>query len=165
MALPNRKCGECSLCCKVLDIRLLDKPSGEWCGECRPGHGCAIYQARPLVCQSYECLWLTDKELGDEWKPSRSHMVLQLLRLNVGLILEVNVDCEHPDAWKQPPYYAKLKELRAFVPVQVNVGKRHWAILANVDVEFSKDGKPECVLIEGDGYRIVPVEQVAVRPA
>lgn len=155
MALANRQCGECSLCCKVLDIPLIEKPSGEWCGNCRPGHGCSIYQSRPPVCRSYECLWLFDQALGDEWKPSKSRMVLALLSLDGGLLLDVNVDREYPDAWKQPPYYGQLKALTARVGVQVNVGNRHWAVMATDDVEFRK-GKSGCVLIDDNGYRIIP---------
>lgn len=55
-AAPNRKCGECSLCCKVLRVNSLDKPTGTWCQHARPG--CAIYEDRPVECRAFSCLWL-----------------------------------------------------------------------------------------------------------
>ena len=157
MALPGRSCGECSMCCKVLGIEALNKPIGTWCPHCAPGRGgCTVYETRPAECRSYECQWLIDKELGDEWKPLISKMALSLLRLNGVLLLDVNVDCDYPNAWKQPPYYEQLKALTGRVGVQVNVGSRHWAVMANDDVEFCKDGGGECTLVEGSGYRMIP---------
>src|SRR4051794_5389247 len=31
-----RQCGDCSLCCKVMEIATLDKPPGSWCWHCKP---------------------------------------------------------------------------------------------------------------------------------
>ena len=67
--VPGRRCGSCTLCCKVLAITELQKPRGTWCPDCSPGKGCNIYETRPAECRSFMCGWLTDPMLGPEWKP------------------------------------------------------------------------------------------------
>ena len=51
-------CGECTMCCRVFAIPLLQKPAGAWCTHCDIGKGCKIYESRPDVCIDFECLWL-----------------------------------------------------------------------------------------------------------
>ena len=58
--LPGRRCGECSLCCKLLRIEAFNKPVGTWCAHCAPGRGgCTIYETRPTECREFFCAWLT----------------------------------------------------------------------------------------------------------
>lgn len=53
----SRSCGECTLCCTVLAVQDIEKPSRTTCEhEC--DLGCAIYDARPYSCKRFECLWL-----------------------------------------------------------------------------------------------------------
>ena len=40
---PGRECGACTLCCKVFDVPVLEKPAGQWCKHCLPGRGCGIH--------------------------------------------------------------------------------------------------------------------------
>ena len=158
----GRQCGDCSLCCKVLRIPELSKPTNQWCDHCRPGQGCAIYETRPKVCREFECQWLTDLAIGEEWRPTRSKMVLRMLKLldhDGKLLLDVNVDCGFPGAWLDSPYYEQLKKFCAGFAVQVNIGQRHIAILPHADVEFSKDGKDECVIAFPGRHIIVPAEK------
>lgn len=72
----QRRCGDCTLCCKVMAIEALAKPAGSWCAHCKPGHGCAIYANRPAECESFSCLWLVNDLLDTRWKPGRSKLVL-----------------------------------------------------------------------------------------
>src|SRR4051812_2580631 len=74
--VPNRSCGDCTLCCKVLKITALEKPQGIWCNHCNPRAGCTIYGDRPEECRTFFCGYLTNPDLGDEWKPNRSKIVL-----------------------------------------------------------------------------------------
>lgn len=53
----NRECGDCQLCCEVLEVPDANTKAGEKCQhQCEKG--CAIYQTRPQPCQDYQCLWL-----------------------------------------------------------------------------------------------------------
>jgi hypothetical protein len=121
-----RECGECSLCCKVLSIAELSKPAGKWCEHCSPGKGCQIYERRPQECREFACEWLTDLQFGDEWKPSRSKLVLRMIRVRATgrLLLLVNVDPGFPGAWLKSPYYAQLKNYSRHFAVQVIIGNR-----------------------------------------
>lgn len=53
-------CGECTACCTVLNINTdqLSKPAMETCVHCDQGKGCSIYESRPSVCKTWECLYL-----------------------------------------------------------------------------------------------------------
>ena len=73
--MTERKCGSCSLCCKLLAVTELDKPLGKWCEHCKPGRGgCGIYDNRPESCREYECHWLRG-DLSEHWEPLRCGMV------------------------------------------------------------------------------------------
>jgi hypothetical protein len=104
---PGRQCGECSLCCKVVAVGVLEKPAGVWCRHCLKTSGCAIYGRHPDECREFHCGWLVNPEFGAEWYPRRSKMVLTFdRRVNrVG----VHVDSGSPDAWRHKPYFDQLK--------------------------------------------------------
>lgn len=97
-----RTCGSCTLCCKVMAIRELEKAAGSWCPHCKPGRGCGVYESRPGECRSFVCDWLTHPELGEEWKPEKSKMVLMREPL-AGRII-VKCDPGFPQAWRKEPY-------------------------------------------------------------
>jgi hypothetical protein len=101
----TRQCGTCTLCCKVMTIKELNKPTGQWCSHCSVGAGCQIHASKPQACTDFECGWLTDETLGPEWKPEKSKFVLIRRRPNR---LLVHVDPAMPDAWKRPPYHKAL---------------------------------------------------------
>lgn len=133
-----RACGPCSLCCKLFEIEELAKPRNRWCAHCRPGHGgCTIYDRRPQVCRDFECLWLADQSLGPEWQPMRSKIVLGMAH---GLLIVSN-DPAYPDAWRQPPYVARLKRYAAEgFAVMIVSGDRRLALFTDGEVPFGEDG-------------------------
>lgn len=57
-----RPCGDCALCCKLIEIAGdgIDSGPGEWCRYARPGHaegGCSIWAERPGQCRAFTCAW------------------------------------------------------------------------------------------------------------
>lgn len=105
----SRICGNCTLCCKVIGVRALDKPPQTQCPNCEPGRGCKIYADRPHDCRSFYCMYVRQgSKIPDRWLPSRSHMVL--CEDLEGPRIEVHVDSDHPDAWQQEPYYDDLRQ-------------------------------------------------------
>ena len=96
--IQDRTCGECTMCCKLLTIRELDKPAGEWCKSAHPGKGCGIYATRPQVCREFECMWLQEDSMPEELRPDKSHVILWVNE--TGEILFVTVDPLYPDAYK-----------------------------------------------------------------
>ena len=66
LTIPGKACGECSFCCKVLEITEFAKAAGKLCEHClnSGSGGCGIYAARPQVCRDYECLWKGNRDLS-----------------------------------------------------------------------------------------------------
>src|SRR5258708_5844522 len=107
----SRTCGECSLCCKLLPIDLLDKQANLWCQHCKPGNGCSIYNARPQVCRDYHCGWLLGA-LNDSWYPTNCHMIVTLPYEGQPACM-VAVDPDHSNIWEQEPYLDDLRRMAA----------------------------------------------------
>ena len=103
---PVKSCGECSLCCKILRINVLEKPAGVWCHHFAKGQGCSIHTAAPGECRKFQCYWSISETLGEEWRPDRSKLVVWS---NTPGRIIVDVDPSHPNAWRQDPYYFQLK--------------------------------------------------------
>ena len=78
LAIPGKACGECSFCCKVLEIAELAKPAGKLCEHClnAGSGGCGIYAGRPQVCRDYECLWKGDRDMSPRLRPDRTGTIL-----------------------------------------------------------------------------------------
>jgi RNase P protein component len=137
-AQTGRACGECSLCCKLLYIKELDKPANQWCPHCRPGKGgCSIWGATHDICKTYFCGWRLTSAFGDEWFPLKSHMVVSLTRPkeNGVQVLMVTVDPLHGEAWRREPYRQQLREWARrgataadAMVVIVRVGVQSWHI-------------------------------------
>jgi hypothetical protein len=110
MPVTEKSCGECSLCCKTMQIPVLNKPKDVMCANCNPGRGCGIYETRPEVCRGFQCRWLLDPAMGPEWKPSRSGLVLVM---DAHGRTGIHVDPDRPGAWRQEPYITALRALAA----------------------------------------------------
>jgi hypothetical protein len=111
----GRECGDCSLCCKVLDIDVpeLQKPPGAWCQHCSPGRGgCGIYETRPDICRGFACGWLVIPWLGEEWKPSLSKIVVHHKRAEGGRVdCHFIVDQSVPERWREAPYHDEIRQI------------------------------------------------------
>lgn len=146
---PGRRCGACTLCCKVLSIEAFAKPKGKWCGHCAVGKGCKIYSDRPEECRTFSCGYLQTPELGEEWLPAHSKIVL-VSELN-GKRIAAHVDPGRPAAWREEPYYSILKgwaRVAATVMDQVivQIGYRAIVILPDEDVDLGEIGDDERIV-------------------
>ncbi|MCU8055421.1 YkgJ family cysteine cluster protein [Shewanella sp. SM34] len=77
--VEGRACGECSACCVHLKIEedSLKKSADVPCPHLQSGGGCGIYKDRPSVCRTWYCAWRVLGQLGDEWRPDRSGIILR----------------------------------------------------------------------------------------
>ena len=137
--VPGRACGTCTLCCKVMAIKELDKPQGRWCAHCAADRGCRIYGQRPRECRTFFCGYLAIQELTEEWRPSRSKIVLA--NESGGNRLVAHVDPGFPGAWRNEPFYSYLKTwaraaARVRAQVVVYVGMRVIVILPDADTDL-----------------------------
>src|SRR5262245_26245341 len=115
-----RKCGGCTLCCKLLPVRELGKGAGVRCQHQRSGKGCAVYgPGMPPSCHLWSCAWLTGAVSGR--RPDRAHYVVDTMPDFVELrdnttgekrvvpVVQVWCDPGWPDAHRDPDLRAYLE--------------------------------------------------------
>jgi hypothetical protein len=120
----QRRCGGCSLCCKLLPVRELRKKANERCQHQRFKKGCALYgrPTMPPSCQVWNCRWLVNNDTAELSRPDRSHYVIDLMPDFVTLrdnnnnnnrthieVVQIWVDPAHRDAWRDPHLLAYLE--------------------------------------------------------
>ena len=134
-----RSCNGCTLCCKVMSVYELEKSPGEWCLHCRVGVGCSIYDNRPTECRQFLCGYLALSDLSEEWKPSRSKIIITTDVIRNDITFHVDPSC--PDAWRREPFYSYMKQRAERVASQrgrvlVIVGWRSIVIVPDRDVDL-----------------------------
>ena len=147
--LAGKSCGECGMCCKLLAIAAIEKPADRWCPNFKRGCGCGIYESRPAACAGFECLWLESEKLDDRWRPDKARFVMYTEQ--DGRRLRVVVDPAHPMAWKQEPYYSRLKAMsqRAYDghELLISVGDRRIVVFPDQDADLG--------VIDPDRHKII----------
>jgi hypothetical protein len=147
--MSSRQCDGCTLCCKLLAVEEIQKPKTEWCKHCDQGKGCRIYMTRPIQCQNFYCLYLTDSDLPEAWRPSKCKIVLSL-ELD-GSRIAAHVDPGRPAAWKEEPFITHLQQMAALaVPyrgqVVVYIDKRAIVILPSGQVDLGVVADDEMIV-------------------
>ena len=71
-----RKCGTCTLCCKIVGVEELNKPQNTECHFCKNDQ-CSIYDTRPKSCRDFNCLLLLGL-LPDELQPQKVNAVFAM---------------------------------------------------------------------------------------
>lgn len=121
-----RQCGECSLCCKLLGVRELNKPRNKWCEKVRPDKkGCTIWNKEgfPETCGGFKCGWLDREVLPDSMRPDRIHAFITGFTEGAGIA--VYVDPGYPLAHRQEPLKQLLEaSWRSGLTIVAMVGKR-----------------------------------------
>jgi hypothetical protein len=76
--VPGRDCGDCKVCCTtvVIDTPEMQKLPGSACRHCAASP-CDIYETRPELCRKYFCGWRRLADLGDEWRPDKSGVLME----------------------------------------------------------------------------------------
>ena len=141
---PTVGCGSCSLCCFLMAVPDIDKPSCLWCEHTeRPHGGCRIYDQpeKPEACTAFKCLWLASqsRKLDDRMpyglRPDRCmvmfHDALATLPADHEVpekdrnVMYVHVHPDHPGAWLNPEVQAQIGlVLSRGCKVKVHIGQR-----------------------------------------
>lgn len=117
-----RRCGGCTLCCKLLPVLELEKAAGARCRHQRGGKGCAVHDKpqMPRACQQWNCRWIAKQDTADLRRPDRVHYVIDIMPDHIVMenketgarspmeVVQVWVDPDYPDAHRD-------SELRAFL--------------------------------------------------
>ncbi len=120
-----RQCGSCNCCCDILEVTAVEKPVNELCKYWETGTGCTIYDRRPQMCRSFACAWLQG-HFDDDWFPEKARIVVHFSQDAVN----VQVDPNCPDRWREEPYFSRLSEL-SLNGIRVS-GNRSYATLVVV---------------------------------
>jgi hypothetical protein len=108
VAAPDRSCGECTLCCRLMGVEELEKPNDKWCVHCKGG--CQVYNVRPQTCRDFTCLWLAGA-LRIEDRPDKTGVV-----------------CVPQDEGKTVVMHVRDEPLRNSTQQVVNRLARNWII-------------------------------------
>ena len=67
-----KDCGECTLCCKLVDIEATQSIGGQWCKYCH--NGCTIHETKPIECLTTDCFWRAEGWPND-LRPDRCDII------------------------------------------------------------------------------------------
>ncbi|MGQ0671618.1 MAG: YkgJ family cysteine cluster protein [Hyphomicrobium sp.] len=105
--VPGRTCDGCTLCCKLLEIDIIEKPRGTWCVHCDKSRGCKIYEQRPEPCRGFHCGYLRIPHLDERWKPSKAKFLINFEeRANR---VAIHADPGLPDVWRREPFISTIR--------------------------------------------------------
>jgi hypothetical protein len=126
----RRECGDCQLCCRLLPVKGINKPSNTRCQHQRHGKGCAVYhkpeKGFPWECGMWNCVWLQNDDAAELRRPDRAHYVLDIMpdyvtaqdpKFGEVRIPAVQIWCDpkYPDAHRDPELRAWLIRRTGFV--------------------------------------------------
>jgi hypothetical protein len=154
-----RRCGTCTLCCKLLTIPEFGNPSGQWCPHCIQGRGCTLYPDWPDECRAFQCGYLMWPELGEHWRPSRSKLVVAFKP--DGMEIVFHVDPGFPNAWRAEPYYTEIRNMArdaegAATTIFVQIGRKIIVVFPDREVDLGVVAEDERISIQeeaGPGTR------------
>ena len=144
----GRRCGSCTLCCKLLKIPETDSDKGSWCRHCETGKGCGIYDERPQRCRDFMCGYLIWDAVPDHWLPAKSRIVVVS---EMGFRINFTVDPSAPNRWREEPWHSEIKALSMLAfqqnrQVLVTVGNKVIAMLPDREVELGVVAEDEVVV-------------------
>jgi len=128
---PNRRCGDCSLCCTVMAVGEINKPENVKCSKLTVMGKCSVhYNGKPESCTTYQCLWLAGA-MPEELKPSRSRIVADTG--SSGNIVVMHVSPYDRGAWNKPAVKRWIDSIADRIMVIVLCGEERIILRHNAD--------------------------------
>jgi hypothetical protein len=163
--VPGRSCGDCTMCCKLYAVPVMNKPENIWCRECKPGKGCGIWETRPQFCRDFHCHYILDADVGEDWRPNISKFIMNFQSSNA---LWVRVDSSDKSAWKREPYYSTFKRwapdfIAAGGHILVSDGVHVYCVLPHEDFLLCRYGEKVDFHIETAKVGLTTVNRVVLR--
>jgi len=75
------KCGTCTACCEVFEIKELSKPVNTLCSNCT-GEGCGIHGKHPDECKQFECEFIRGGWKNELLRPDKSGVIISWDAIN-----------------------------------------------------------------------------------
>lgn len=86
------ECGECTLCCELLNINslkatkgniieaiIIDSPAGSLCEHCIEKKGCGVHEERPKICRDYFCAYAQQEDAPIQLRPDNCGIIFEKL--------------------------------------------------------------------------------------
>lgn len=74
------ECGECTLCCELLNVPWMNSPAGHICKKCKIGKGCGIYNSSiPKDCLNYKCAYNQMEKVSINLRPDKCGVIFERL--------------------------------------------------------------------------------------
>lgn len=102
-----KSCGDCSVCCSIMQVQELGKPMWSPCQHCT-SPGCGIYPDRPASCSGWSCDWLTSN-LPDDLRPDKLGLMIAHNRHGELQLFEAYADAFTDEKAKQIGYWIRKK--------------------------------------------------------
>lgn len=103
-----QECGDCTLCCRLLEITEAGSSMNDWCKHCDPKSGCKAYDSRPGECKTFNCSWKLHDGAHADMRPDKAKVIFE------NLDVDIVFGTVHPDypikklVWKQ--IYSFMKQ-------------------------------------------------------
>ena len=125
--VDGRECGPCTVCCTVMAVTELRKPSRRACDHVTY-EGCRIHAERPESCRAFDCLWLRGAIADESMRPDLSGVMLDHFVLR-GTSESHTVAFElWSGAFDAPEVRALLEELGVLHPVARSLRDGAWVL-------------------------------------
>lgn len=143
------ECGECTLCCRLLEIKSTGSKLNQWCKHCKPDEGCSVYTVRPEECREYNCSWKLMDVVHPSLRPDKSKIIWEATNDHIMFGVH-HPDYEMSDIVKQQiKYFVKSgnsvvismmnKEKPVIYPAKGHISSDIWAEIEKRVGELSDD--------------------------
>lgn len=77
------ECGDCTLCCKLLDISWMDSPVNQYCQQCNIDIGCSIFENAPQKCLDFSCGYNEWDKVSEGLRPDKCGVIFEKITENI----------------------------------------------------------------------------------
>jgi hypothetical protein len=80
-----QECGECTMCCWLIEIKAKNSPPLQHCANCDPSKRCKDYENRPEECRGFQCSWSLDDNAHESLRPDKCGVLFE--NVNESIVL------------------------------------------------------------------------------
>lgn len=154
-------CGACNLCCKLLAVPNIGKPSQTLCWWTTLHGGCSRQSEKSSApelqaCRQFECLYLQSqthpnpqRRAARAMRPDLCHVVIGPQHPQDDQLMFVQVDPAFPSAWRELPVAPWIDEM-------IEAGVRLEIIIGNTRVELGKERNGAEGMHDGESPSVIP---------
>ena len=129
------ECGDCTICCTLLPVPVLDKPEGQDCVHCNKG--CMIHATKSDYCKSFNCAYVQMDHVSETLRPDICGVIFEKFDTFILGVFDYRKDRMSEDAGRQVQMFVKEG-----IPVVLVNGKVGGAIV------YAPEGTDEAKIMQ-----------------